>query len=169
MDSGAVQNNAQGSGEVRTLVLFDVVHDVVKDLAPEELSLLAGLSRFDEAEAGRRLARGAKRDDPLGFGMGEVVAMVTPVVWIAVREAAKRAAASAADGLSTRVRVFLRKKLGRKAPAAPLPHFGPEELAVVRSRVLELAVQGGMKQMRAEQLADCVVGRLALGSADDKA
>ncbi len=150
------------NAEVKGLYLADVVHDVIADFAPEELPLLAALRRFDDAEAGRRLARGNRRDDPLGFGMGEIVALATPAVYIAVRQVADRVTGTVTDGMFARIRVLVRRRRRRVEPAVPLPHFSPADIREVHDRVKELAVKGGMKPARAEQLADQVIGRLTL-------
>lgn len=50
--------------------------------------------------------------------------------------------------------------LRRPAQQVPLPRFGPVELEEVEDGALELAVQAGMEQERAELLAFRVVDRL---------
>ena len=145
--------------------LYEFVQAVVRDFAPEEMMLLAGLGQLDEVEIGSRFKRGSRRDDPLGFGMGEAVALVTPVVWTVVQEIATRIGDTTADGLSSRVRALMRKKRRPGTPAAPLPHFGRAECDEVRRKVLELAMQGGMKKERAELLAYKVAAQLE--TADD--
>jgi hypothetical protein len=79
-------------------VVRDVVRDVVAEVASEELVIVEELTRFDDDTVVRRLARSGRRRDPLGFGVGEIAALVTPVVWLVLDEAAKRAADSAVDG-----------------------------------------------------------------------
>jgi hypothetical protein len=140
--------------------LLDVVRNVVADFAPEELPLVAALGHLPPDEVGKRLADGTSRDDPLGFGMGEVVALVTPVVWTAVQQVVNHMATSAADGMGTRVRDRLIKRRHRKAPGTPLPRFGPAEYAQVASTVGEQAVRLGMTPERAELLSHRVVDEL---------
>jgi hypothetical protein len=139
------------------------VRDVVAQFAPEELPLLTGLHGLDDAEIGRRLVPEARRDDPLGFGTGEIVVLASPIVWIAVQQVVDRMTASAVDGIRARAGALLRRKLGRTPPTLPLPRFGRTELLEVQARVVEMATQSGMEQARAEQLAASVVGRIELG------
>ncbi|MEV0415991.1 hypothetical protein AB0I68_35850 [Streptomyces sp. NPDC050448] len=153
----------EGLGQSRGPLLVEVVRDVLREFAPQELPLLAGLEQFDDAEIGRRFATGTKGDDPLGFGVGEVVVLVTPIIWGAVQKVTDRLAESASDGLQTRVRALFRRRRVGTEPA-PLPHFGPAELLEVQSRVVEMASKAGMERARAEQLAASVVGRIQLGS-----
>lgn len=72
--------------------------DVVAEVAPEELPLVAGLAGFDDATAVRRLGGRGRRRETLGFGLGEVAALVTPVVWLVVDHTAQRIVGTAVDG-----------------------------------------------------------------------
>lgn len=162
MDSRA----AHGSADVE---LIDVIRDVVADVAPEELPLVAALTQLSPAQAGRRLARRTSRDDPLGFGMDDFVILVVPVIWAAVQEVVNHLATSAADGLVARLRVRLRRLFRRPEPVAPLPHFGPAELDEVRDQVRDLGVQAGMEPERAELLAYKVADRLAATGSEKRA
>ncbi|MFD5121196.1 hypothetical protein [Streptomyces sp. NPDC058385] len=61
----------------------DVVRDVVVQVAPDEIVLVEGLLLLDDASAVRRLS-GRGRQEPLGFGLAEAAALVTPVVRLVV-------------------------------------------------------------------------------------
>ncbi|MET9243358.1 hypothetical protein [Nonomuraea sp. NPDC003709] len=78
---------------------------------------MAGLAGFGDATAIRRLGgRGRRRETP-GFGLGEVAALVTPVVWLAVDHAAQRIVGAEADVGGRRARSALRKLFaGRPKP-----------------------------------------------------
>jgi hypothetical protein len=152
------------SDGVRGTRLFDVVHDVIADVAPEELPLLSGLRQLDDAEIGRQLGRRARRNDPLGFGVGEIVVLVTPVVWGALQQVADRMAVSTADGLRARVIAVFRRRSRRKHSSPS--QFSHDDLATVRGAVLDTATRSGMKPARAEQLAASVVDRLMFPSTD---
>ncbi|MGW8688123.1 hypothetical protein ACWGNN_45430 [Streptomyces sp. NPDC055817] len=148
-------------------MLLSVVRDVVITNAPEELPLVVGLSGLDDAEIGRRLGRGRTNDEPLGFGAGEAVALVTSVVWIAIQTTANDLVGTAAHGALGRLRATLRRMFRRPPSVAPLPKFGRRELAEVHRRVLELAREAEMEPSRAEQLADSVISRLILDTPGD--
>jgi hypothetical protein len=127
------------------------------------LPLLDSLARVDDATALRLLTSRRRRRDPLGFGLGEVVALASPVVWIVVSEAAKRAANSAIDGGTKATRAGLRRLFGRRKPARTVPPLSREQIADVHAQVLHLSVHGGLSPELAGLLADSVAGRLALG------
>ncbi|MGI8306004.1 hypothetical protein [Saccharopolyspora hattusasensis] len=151
------QTDASGGARVR-----DVVHDVVAEVASDELPLVAGLARSDDATVVRRLSRWGQRREPLGFGLAEIAAMVTPVVWLAVDEVAQRLAGAAVDGAAKGAKGLLGKIFRRKKTPAVVPPLAPEQLAEVRQRVLELAAQRGLEPEHAITIADAVVARLAL-------
>ncbi|MFJ8387821.1 hypothetical protein ACIQ9Q_25575 [Streptomyces sp. NPDC094438] len=158
---------ARSGGRTDVTRVRDVVRDVVAEVAPEELPLVAGLAGFDDATAVRRLGGRARRRDTLGFGLGEVAALVTPVVWLAVDQAAQRIAGAAVDGAAAGARSALRKLLRRPAEDVTVPSLTREQLAEVRESVLAMAAQRGLEEERAVTIAEAVVARLALGPPED--
>ncbi|MFI2610371.1 hypothetical protein [Kitasatospora sp. NPDC018619] len=147
---------ATGGARVR-----DVVRDVVAEAAAEELPLVVWLTRFDDASAVRRLA-GRGRSEPLGFGLGEVAALVTPVVWLALDQVGQKLAGAAVDGAAKGLKAGLRRVFRKGAEPVTIPPLTREQLADVRRSVLESAAQRGMAEDRAAAIADAVVARLAL-------
>ncbi|WP_086827143.1 hypothetical protein [Allokutzneria sp. NRRL B-24872] len=150
-----------GSAAVR-----DVVRDVVAKVAPEELPVVDGLVLFDDATVVRRLRRGGNRRDPLGFGLGEIVVMVTPVVWLVMEQIAEKAAGAAVDGTAKGAKALLRKVFRKRSAPVVIPPLSKDQLAEVWRRVQEAALQRGMSEDRAKQVADEVVARLFLESPD---
>nr|BFE88216.1 hypothetical protein GCM10020093_108170 [Planobispora longispora] len=140
----------------------DVVRGVVTDVAPEELPLVAGLQGIDHETAVRRLRRMTSRKEPLGFGLEEITALVTAVVWIALDEALKGAVGAAVETARQRMVKRTRAILGRRDPDPSIPPLTREQLAVVHARVRESAVKLGISEKRAAQIADSLITRLAL-------
>lgn len=166
MELGIAGDN-RGRAEVRSRELYMVVRDVVQEFAPEELPLLAVLRHADQAHVERGFRHRRNRDDLLGFGIGETVVLVTPIVLTAIQQVVNRIADSAADSAYARFRVWLRRMLHRKDSPARLPHFGAAELGEVHSRILMEAGRTGMDECLAEQLADRVIARLAMASSGE--
>jgi hypothetical protein len=135
-----------------------VVQDVVAGLAPGELPVVMALGRLDPDAARRRLTRRRRHRDPLGFGAGEFVPLLTPVVWIAVDEVVRRGVDNATTGLRARLRLLLR----RPAPAATVRPLTATQLAEVEQRVRELARDAQLPPDQTDVLAERVVARLAL-------
>jgi hypothetical protein len=141
-------------GEVR-----DIVRDVIAETAPHELPVVDGLRQFDDDTAVRRLRRARSSDDPLGFGLGEVVASLTPIVWLALDEVGRRMVGAGVDSTVKRAK---RRLFRRPSEPVRVPPLTPEQLADVRRRVLESAARDGLDAEQAVRLADAVVARLAL-------
>lgn len=147
--------------------LRDVVRDVVIVAAPHELALFDAIEPLDDEQVTRVLTDPARRQDPLAFGVTEVAALVTPVVWLVVDEVARRGVGRAADGMFARLASALRRLFGRKGStpprrSVPLP-LTPEQLEAVHARVLERAGAMDIDEGTAQILADAVVSRLARG------
>ncbi|MFG3406927.1 hypothetical protein [Streptomyces sp. NPDC048142] len=149
--------------DVEAIRVRDLVRDVVTEVAPEELPLIAGLAGFDDARAVRRLGGRDRRREPLGFGLGEVAALVTPVVWLAVDQAAQRIVGTWVDNGIARTGGALRRLFRRPAPEpVTIPPLTREQLLIVRESVLTMAAQRGLESERATVIADAVVTRLVL-------
>ncbi|MFE4535237.1 hypothetical protein ACFRKB_09170 [Streptomyces scopuliridis] len=148
-----------------TVRVRDVVRDVVAEVAPEELSVIAGLAQFDDAAVVRMLKRqGNGRREPLGFGLGEIAVMATPVVWLVVDQAARQIGTVAADSATVGARSLVRRILRRRSAEVTVPSLAPEQLAEVHRHIVETAARRGLERERAEALADSVVARLTLSA-----
>ncbi|HEX5406375.1 MAG TPA: hypothetical protein VFX16_29220 [Pseudonocardiaceae bacterium] len=147
------------------IAVRDVVRVVVGEIAPEELPLVDGLAQFGDATAVRRLSRQGGRREPLGFGFDEATALVTPVVWLAVDQAARRLGGAAADGAVTGAKSVLGRIRGRTTPVV-VPALSSDQLAVVHREILRVAADRGLGEKRALMIADAVVARLTLGAND---
>ncbi|WP_063785037.1 hypothetical protein [Streptomyces sp. TP-A0356] len=141
----------------------EVVESVVREQAPSELPLVEALGRLDEDSVVRLLNRRADHREPLGFGLAEVTAVVTPVVWIAVDEACRSGVKAMVGGVGPRLRRAVRSLL-RRQPAAltTVPSLTRDQLDAVHQQVREGAVGAGMDESTSRALADCVVARLVL-------
>ncbi|MFJ9033174.1 hypothetical protein ACIRQP_32590 [Streptomyces sp. NPDC102274] len=144
----------------------DLVREVIADLAPDELPLLDGLFNLDDATAIRRLTGRGQRREPLGFGMGEIAVLITPVVWLTLDQAARRIADAALDSASRESTALLRRLFRRRQAPVTMPPLTREQLVEVRRLVLETAERRGLPAERASEVADGVVAGLALAEPD---
>jgi hypothetical protein len=143
-------------------LLRDVVRDVVAARAPEETVLLDGLTDLPDGEVTRLLrGRARQRNGPLGFGLPEAVALVTPVVWLVLDEIAQKAGEAAAEGTVSRLRRLIRRLLRRRPVRQSVPRLTPEQLDVVHGQVVARGVAAHLDEETALGLADAVVSRLA--------
>ncbi|MFE7931321.1 hypothetical protein ACFU6S_21815 [Streptomyces sp. NPDC057456] len=142
----------------------DIVNAVVAKLAPEELPLVKALRGLDDAVTLRRLTGRPRHDEPLGFGVEVVGALLTPVLWIAVDEAVRRVVASTVEQPGqTRLWPFRRR---REPVPISVPSLTPGQLETVQQAVLAAAQQARLSSDRGERIADAVVRRLALAQPD---
>ncbi|MEV8529086.1 hypothetical protein AB0451_33910 [Streptomyces sp. NPDC052000] len=139
-----------------------VVRAVITEVAPGELTVVAGLERYDDAVVVRRLRHESGQREPLGFGLGEIEVMATPVVWLVLDQTAREIGSAAANGASSSTRRLLRRVLRRRAEPTVVPPLTSGQLAEVHRRILEMAARRGLENERAEALADAVVTRLTL-------
>ncbi|MFI1912757.1 hypothetical protein [Nocardia sp. NPDC020380] len=138
-----------------------IVRETIAAAAPSELVLVDSLAGLGDAAVSRRFRRRRQGHDPLGFGVEEAAALATPVVWLAVEEAAKRLGAAAGDGVTKESKILLRKIFHRGARASELPAMSTEEIALTRPTVLALAGERGLAPEQATALADALAVRLA--------
>lgn len=151
----------------------ELARRVVRKIAPEELpsfDIVAAPYLESPEQAERRLRQA--HDDPLGFGLADVVALATPVVALvsgsvitAVSDSVGKAVRDGAVGALRKAWRKLRRKPLEplELPSTPLT---TAQLAEVRQIALERALSLGMKRQKAEALADAVVAALVLRDND---
>lgn len=151
----------------------ELARRVVRKIAPEELpsfDIVAAPYLESPEQAERRLRRAY--DDPLGFGLGDIVAMATPVVALVsgsvITAVSDSVGKAVRDGTTSTMRKAWRKLRGKPAEPLELPStpLTTAQLAEVRRIALERALSLGMKQQKADALADAVVAALVLREND---
>ncbi|QBS38874.1 hypothetical protein DMB37_00855 [Nocardia sp. CS682] len=144
-----------------------MVREVIAEVAAEELPLVDRLRQLDDEQVVRLLSRRSHGRDLLGFGIDDMVVLASPVVWVAVNEAAKRFTNDAITGGGKVARFGLRRLFRRTSAASAVPPLTPEQIAEIRTQIMDSAVRSGMTDDRAQVIADCVAGRLLLGDSAD--
>jgi hypothetical protein len=150
----------------------DIVTHVVREEAPEELPLLAGLKSIDDAGVDRVLARRARAREPLAFGLETVVVLITPVVWGVLSDVAQDGLRAAAENTAGRVKRRLRRWRKHNTTGGEplaLPSLNHDEVGQVRRLVLARCADAGIDELRAAAIADGVAARLLLGLTDEDA
>lgn len=154
-------SEAVGSEQV---TVRGVVRAVVVALEPGEAPALDGLLRHDDAQVRRWLGGRRRGGAMVGFGLHDVVLVLTPVVWMAVEEAMHEVVGKGVDegakGLGAVFRrVFRRRRTSVRTPPA-LPSLDEDQLARVRAIVARSAKRRGVSQRRASEIADLVAMQL---------
>jgi hypothetical protein len=160
----------QGGVRLRDVVRDGVHFAVAHDYAPaEEYRVLdALLSDPDDARVVRRLRRRRRHGDPLGFGAGEVVGVLGPLLMMVVDESVRTVTGSVAGSLFTRFTTWLRRVFRRPRVAARLPELPRDQLRAVHDLVVEQLVKSRIPDETARAVAERIAGRLALGEGDDR-
>lgn len=154
------------------------VREVVKDgvefaisqgyVAADERRIFEALCQEpDDQRIVRRLRHRRTRGEPLGFGTGEIVGVLTVLLWMAVDEGVRRVTGQAVQSLSDRLRDRLRRLLRRPTRQPELPALTRQQLNAVAQLVAEHVREAGMSAQQAQRLAERVAGRLALGTAGE--
>jgi hypothetical protein len=146
----------------------DVVRAVITNVAAEELPVVDGLVRFDDDTVVRRLRGRGKRREPLGFGWTELADLATPVVWLAVDQAARQIGKAVGDGATRGTKALLRKVLRRPPAPVTVPPLTHDQLAGIREHVLKISASRGLDRDRAEDLANAIYTTLSLKPAELK-
>lgn len=132
----------------------DVVREIVAEIAPDELMLVTGLEDLEDAVILKRIKR-PRRNEPLAFGVEELLGLITPVVWLVLEKIAEKGAEDAVDGGSKQLRrVLKRGKNTERLTVAPRP---PGEYELWHTTIKDTAREYGLTAEDAEALADKVV------------
>ncbi|HEV2582268.1 MAG TPA: hypothetical protein VGT44_15545 [Ktedonobacteraceae bacterium] len=150
-----------------TEFILQVARAVVEEVAPEELVLFPLMAEaFVHSPESLLISKGPGGVE-LGMGAGELIVTWTPTILLLLQQAVLQGARDAVTegtkelvtGVFGRVRGLWQAK-GRKQ-AATLPARGQdlsrEELQLLRTFLYEAALQHGVKDARAQQIADCAV------------
>ncbi|MEU2766911.1 hypothetical protein ABZ628_08925 [Streptomyces diastaticus] len=123
--------------------------------------------------AAPRGGRGAgRRDEALGFGVGEVGVAVTTLVLVVVTDALTQLAHEKAQGGISRFRGWFRRAVLRRPelPGGAAPETSPAALTPEQLRLVHRSAVGRARRLRipeevAENVADGVVAELAMAQA----
>lgn len=148
----------------------EISRDLVSLLAPEELPIFKATSKEYFTHPQKVLKGQQGKDDMLGFGLGDAVPFMTPVVlaimtevvnfvWERVKEVAKQETESAIA--NTIKRMF---KKGEANPDSETQPFQLSQEHIQRLHQLILGKAGQLKltEDKALRLADSVVGKLTI-------
>ncbi len=168
--------NWTDSAESRRLI-EDLSRDVVSATAPEEIPLFHELLQEYYKEPNPPARPPSHTDDPLGFGVeAGLLAAVTPAAMAIVTEVLtyfkdeviKSAKEEGAASIRERIKAILYPAVvdgrGGATPEKerPVLEFSKEQLLAIQKIARREAKKRGLSDEKAAQLADSLVGRLAL-------
>ena len=141
-------------------LIQEVSKGIVAQVDPEELALFDELM---ESYFANPHPSSTEKDDPLGFGLGEFVSLVTPAAGAAVsavltyilNEVIETAQEEAARAITERIRDWLNAEPAAKALTA-------EQLKRIQEITIQQAELFDMDTTKARLMASALVGSLAL-------
>ena len=142
----------------------ELAQQVLQTTAPEELAIFDETAdEFFADPQGVLEAEG--RDEAVGFGVE--LALLTPYVLIAVKAVIQLLASMLGDAVKKEgqpsVDSFIRRLFGRHEQGSSGPvALTPDQLALVRKVAAERARLVGLKQDRADLLADAIAGGISV-------
>lgn len=146
----------------------DIVRSVIVSQAGRELPYFTHLARAGDSWVLWRLGHRRGRDEPLGFGLGEMATLITPAVWIALNQSAREFGSAAGDGMFAGARALIRRLLRRKPRLATVPPLTEEQRERVRDAVLRELLNRKFKEQRAADIANAVFHELSVPPAPPK-
>jgi hypothetical protein len=158
-------------------LVSEVTRDVITQMAPQEVPLVRATSEAYFKNPEKVLATHTGKDEMLGFGTGEVVTLLTPVVLAVTTEVVtflgeeikKSVKDEGASFVNVSVKALFKKFRPAEKPEKPEkpekqtpPPLTGEQLARVREIALKKARQLKLSERSAKLLADSLVGSLAV-------
>jgi len=145
-----------------------LARDIITQIAPEELLLYQSISEEYFNNPQKLLDEPSKKDEMLGFGVGEAAALLTPIVLgvtaAVVKYIGDEIRKSVQEESSTLIGEWVKKffKIFRSSEDKEIPALTSSQLEQVRDVAYRQARQLKLSEQRAELLADAVVGSLAV-------
>jgi len=154
---------------VQKQLVVELGRDLVSKIAPQEMPLFQANSEayFKDSQ---KVLRGQKgKDEMLGFGTGEVVTFLTPIVLVVMTEVVgfvteevkKSIKAESSNLISEAVKKMFKKF--RTEEEKTLPSLTSEQLEQVRKLAFDRARQLKFSEAQARLMADSVMGSLVIG------
>jgi hypothetical protein len=136
---------------------------VVSQVAPEELPTFSILADVSLADPARMLDSRDDIRERLGFGVGEVVILMTPYAILAASEVVKYLAKWATEaGTTAAARFVARRGNGHQTGEPKRLDLSADQVQELRGVVREKALQFGLLPPKAELLADAFAGAVTL-------
>jgi hypothetical protein len=151
-------------------LITDIAHELIAQIAPQELPLFRPTSEAFINNLGNGLTRRDTTDDMLGFGLDTAIDFLTPVVLALTTEVVKFLAEKAKESIKEAsgelIAKFIKRMFNRipsteEDKSTPLV-LSPEELVQLRQLMLETTEQLRLPKEKTTLLVNAIVGRLAV-------
>jgi hypothetical protein len=125
------------------------------------------MSSGDDASIVARVSRGPARDERLGFGVHDVVGLVTPVLYIVLDQGMRKLVDDSIDD-ARRILPRLVRRMSRKRPARPAPGtLSEQQIVDIRDAVAALAKERGVPDDKLDRVSTAVLTVLSTDLGDE--
>jgi hypothetical protein len=149
-------------------LITDVARDVLTEIAPQEVPILAAASRAYFADPAAAIEQSRPKDDILGFGTEAAAVLFTPAVLLILSETleylTRVAGKAVADGLAREIPEAIKAMFKRFHSPRPDTPSGltKEHIALIHGNILASAKKLRLPAEKAESLANAVTAQLVL-------
>ncbi len=148
----------------------DLALMVIEQLAPQELPLFRETSEafFRNPDAAMRSQVG--KDEMLGFGMGEAVTFISPLVIFVAQKVIEFAMEPSKESIQQQfgdrvIRILVKIGLAKKPDVVgSIQPLTPSQLARARQLAIETLHQYNFPKDKRDLVADALIGKLALAA-----
>jgi hypothetical protein len=156
-------------------LISDLAHDLVTQISPQELPLFRANSTAYFQNPEKTLKGQKGKDEMLGFGAGEAITFMTPIILAVTTEVISFISQELKSSLETESSSFINdavkglfKKFhstdNEKKERAKIPPLTPKQLTQVKKLAIQKAHQLKLADDKAILLADLITGSLAVAS-----
>jgi hypothetical protein len=161
--------------QLENQLIAELSRRVVTEVAPEERRAFKPISEAYFKNPEKTLKGESGEDELIGFGIGEIALLLTPIILEIVKEvlkdvlkdSIKSSITKNAPTLLEKLKAFLGQLFGDDSPQSTSPQYvqlllplNQEQLIQARQRAYEKAIQLGVDANKASLIADSVVTSL---------
>ena len=148
----------------------DISYDLISEIAPQERPLFRAVSQTYFKDPKRAVAPKNASDDMLGFGVGEVVVLLTPyllsttteVIKFLTEEVKKAVNEESAGLIGEKVKSLFKKYRHPDETKNKIPPLSAAQLAQVQGIAMKEARRLRLSEKNTKLLANAIVGSLAI-------
>lgn len=159
--------------QVENQLIAELSRKIVIEIAPEERRAFNAISEAYFKDPQKTLKGDGGGDALLGFGIGEITLLLTPIILEVIKEVLKDllkdTITQKSPTLLEKLRIFVERLFGVNSLQSTPPQSGQllsplsqEQLSQARQRACESAIQLGVDGNKASLIADSVVASLQL-------
>jgi len=147
-------------------LIEEILKPIIEELAPEETDLFGYLLEQYQANPSPSGPKMQLKDDPIGFGPGDIVMAITPAATAALLAMLNYLRDQAGQQIFADGWTNARQKIKKwfKSQKESINPIEREQLIKIRQVAIRQAISYGLDKADAEKLADGIIGRLAIGN-----